>query len=32
MPQALRKIPRPIDDIVAILLIERYLERLVTDH
>jgi RNase H-fold protein (predicted Holliday junction resolvase) len=29
MPKALRQIPRPIDDIVAILLIERYLERLV---
>ncbi|MGI0488285.1 pre-16S rRNA-processing nuclease YqgF [Pantanalinema rosaneae CENA516] len=29
MPQAFRSIPRPIDDIVAILLIERYLERLV---
>lgn len=29
VPQALRTIPRPIDDIVAILLIERYLERLV---
>lgn len=28
MPQSLRKIPRPIDDIVAILLIERYLNRL----
>ncbi|MGF1569269.1 MAG: resolvase [Nodosilinea sp.] len=28
MPQALRTIPRPIDDIVAILLIERYLNRL----
>jgi len=32
IPQSLRRIPRPIDDIVAILLIERYLERLVTDH
>ncbi|UBF28617.1 pre-16S rRNA-processing nuclease YqgF [Kovacikia minuta CCNUW1] len=30
VPQSLRRIPRPIDDIVAILLIERYLERLVT--
>lgn len=30
VPQPLRSIPRPIDDIVAILLIERYLERLVT--
>lgn len=29
MPQALRSIPRPIDDIVAILLIERYLQQLV---
>ncbi len=28
IPIALRRIPRPIDDIVAILLIERYLERL----
>lgn len=28
LPQALRTIPRPIDDIVAILLIERYLNRL----
>lgn len=28
MPQSLRSIPRPIDDIVAILLIERYLGRL----
>lgn len=28
LPQSLRKIPRPIDDIVAILLIERYLNRL----
>ncbi|MGB3300906.1 MAG: resolvase [Phormidesmis sp.] len=28
MPQSLRSIPRPIDDIVAILLIERYLKRL----
>ncbi|MBW4523187.1 MAG: pre-16S rRNA-processing nuclease YqgF [Scytolyngbya sp. HA4215-MV1] len=30
IPKALRQISRPIDDIVAILLIERYLERLVT--
>jgi RNase H-fold protein (predicted Holliday junction resolvase) len=30
MPQSLRSIPRPVDDIVAILLIERYLERLIT--
>jgi RNase H-fold protein (predicted Holliday junction resolvase) len=29
VPQSLRSIPRPVDDIVAILLIERYLERLV---
>lgn len=29
VPQAIRRIPRPVDDIVAILLIERYLERLV---
>lgn len=29
LPQALRSIPRPIDDVVAILLIERYLEQLV---
>lgn len=29
IPQSFRTIPRPIDDIVAILLIERYLERLV---
>lgn len=28
IPQSLRSIPRPIDDIVAILLIERYLDRL----
>ena len=28
LPQSLRSIPRPIDDIVAILLIERYLKRL----
>lgn len=31
LPQSLRSIPRPIDDIVAILLIERYLERLVNE-
>jgi RNase H-fold protein (predicted Holliday junction resolvase) len=30
MPRGLRQPPRPVDDIVAILLIERYLERLVT--
>lgn len=28
IPQSFRSIPRPIDDIVAILLIERYLKRL----
>ncbi len=28
MPQSFRGIPRPIDDIVAILLIERYLKKL----
>ena len=28
LPQNLRSIPRPIDDIVAILLVERYLKRL----
>lgn len=27
LPQSLRALPRPIDDIVAILLIERYLQR-----
>ncbi|MBC7972145.1 MAG: pre-16S rRNA-processing nuclease YqgF [Verrucomicrobia bacterium] len=31
IPQSFRTIPRPIDDIVAILLIERYLERLVDE-
>lgn len=30
MPQGMRTPPRPIDDIVAIILIERYLERLVS--
>lgn len=30
LPQSLRRIPNPIDDIVAILLIERYLARLAT--
>jgi RNase H-fold protein (predicted Holliday junction resolvase) len=30
LPKALRRIPRPIDDIVAILLIERYLKQLTT--
>jgi RNase H-fold protein (predicted Holliday junction resolvase) len=29
LPRGLRQPPRPLDDIVAILLIERYLERLV---
>lgn len=29
LPQGMRTPPRPVDDIVAILLIERYLERLV---
>jgi RNase H-fold protein (predicted Holliday junction resolvase) len=29
LPQGLRQPPRPIDDIVAILLIERYLNRLI---
>lgn len=28
LPKSLRRIPRPIDDIVAILLIERYLKQL----
>ena len=28
IPQGLRSVPRPIDDIVAILLVERYLKRL----
>ncbi|MEM9980093.1 MAG: resolvase, partial [Cyanobacteria bacterium P01_D01_bin.2] len=28
LPQSMRSIPRPIDDIVAILLIERYLNKL----
>ncbi|MEM8505577.1 MAG: resolvase [Cyanobacteria bacterium P01_D01_bin.1] len=31
LPQSLRSIPRPIDDIVAILLVERYLKRLSGD-
>lgn len=30
IPEGMRTPPRPIDDIVAILLIERYLERLVS--
>lgn len=29
LPQGLRTIPRPIDDIVAVLLVERYLQQLV---
>jgi RNase H-fold protein (predicted Holliday junction resolvase) len=29
VPQGMRTPPRPVDDIVAILLIERYLERLI---
>jgi len=29
IPRGMRPIPRPMDDIVAILLIERYLNRLV---
>lgn len=32
IPEGMRPIPRPIDDIVAILLIERYLERLVSSQ
>jgi RNase H-fold protein (predicted Holliday junction resolvase) len=31
LPKGMRQPPRPIDDIVAILLIERYLHRLTTD-
>ncbi len=31
IPQGMRTPPRAVDDIVAILLIERYLERLVSD-
>lgn len=31
LPQGMRTPPRPIDDIVAILLIERYLERLTSN-
>lgn len=30
IPKGMRPLPRPVDDIVAILLIERYLERLVS--
>jgi RNase H-fold protein (predicted Holliday junction resolvase) len=32
LPQGMRQPPRPIDDIVAILLIERYLNRLTKFH
>jgi RNase H-fold protein (predicted Holliday junction resolvase) len=32
LPQGMRQPPRPLDDIVAILLIERYLNRLVSDN
>jgi RNase H-fold protein (predicted Holliday junction resolvase) len=31
LPEGMRQPPRPVDDIVAIVLIERYLERLVAD-
>jgi RNase H-fold protein (predicted Holliday junction resolvase) len=31
LPEGMRTPPRPVDDIVAIVLIERYLERLVAD-
>ncbi|CEJ47054.1 pre-16S rRNA-processing nuclease YqgF [Umezakia ovalisporum] len=31
LPQGMRQPPRPIDDIVALLLIERYLNRLATN-
>ncbi|MDH6061832.1 pre-16S rRNA-processing nuclease YqgF [Chrysosporum bergii ANA360D] len=31
LPQGMRQPPRPIDDIVALLLIERYLNRLTTN-
>ena len=31
VPQGMRQPPRPIDDIVALLLIERYLNRLTTN-
>lgn len=31
IPQSLRSIPQPIDDIVAILLVERYLKQLAGD-
>ncbi len=30
LPRSLRSIPRPIDDVVAILLIERYLDQLIS--
>ncbi|HLO85697.1 MAG TPA: pre-16S rRNA-processing nuclease YqgF [Nostocaceae cyanobacterium] len=32
LPKGMRQPPRPIDDIVAILLIERYLNRLTANH
>ncbi|MFN6570486.1 pre-16S rRNA-processing nuclease YqgF [Dendronalium sp. ChiSLP03b] len=32
LPQGMRQPPRPIDDIVAILLIERYLNRLTSEE
>ena len=32
LPQGMRQPPRPIDDIVALLLIERYLNRLTNDQ
>lgn len=32
VPQGMRSTPRPVDDIVAIILIERYLERLVAQQ
>jgi RNase H-fold protein (predicted Holliday junction resolvase) len=32
VPEGMRTPPRPVDDIVAIVLIERYLERLVEDR
>ncbi|MEA5582817.1 pre-16S rRNA-processing nuclease YqgF [Nodularia harveyana UHCC-0300] len=32
LPQGMRQPPRPIDDIVALLLIERYLNRLTTNN
>lgn len=30
IPQGMREVPRPIDDIVAIILVERYLEQLLS--